>query len=144
MGKSSGSSSPRPRYQPGQYGTTPPTSISGAPDSGYTRAGQGIMNAETGRQIDLRAMERAALAEETRRRVAEQRAAQARAAEDRYVPWSQRPENRAPQRPAQAARERMGAPASGFVPGRDVNIAVREGRLTPQQAMAIMRQQEKD
>jgi len=137
MGKSKSSPSPAP-FQPTAPQSSWGNTMNYAPMSGYTRAGQGIAG------VDMNAIQQ---------RIMQQRQQQMQA-QPQQAPqptYAQRDQDRQVMR-MQGAQSRgltenpyrkMGYDSARFVPGQDINEALRRGDITHQQAMFMMRQNEK-
>jgi len=137
MGKSKSSPSPAP-FQPTAPQSSWGNTMNYAPMSGYTRAGQGIAG------VDMNAIQQ---------RIMQQRQQQMQP-QPQQAPqptYAQRDQDRQVMR-MQGAQSRgltenpyrkMGYDAPQFVAGRDIQTALQRGEITPQQAMFMMRQNEK-
>lgn len=141
MGKSKSSAAPQP-FQPSAPQSSFGNNVNYAPMSGYTRAGQGIQG------VDLAGIQQRIMQDRQRQQQMQMQRAQQQAPQPTYA---QREQDRQVFR-MQGAQARgltenpyrkMGYDKPQFVPGRDINAAVRSGELTPQQALFMMRQNEK-
>ena len=142
MGKSKSSPSPAP-FQPTAPQSSWGNSVNYAPMSGYTRAGQGIAG------VDMGAIQQRIMADRQRQQQMQMQAQQAQQAPQ--PTYAQRDQDRQVMR-MQGAQSRgltenpyrkMGYDAPQFVAGRDIQTALQRGEITPQQAMFMMRQNEK-
>ena len=139
MGKSKSSPSPAP-FQPTAPQSSWGNTMNYAPMSGYTRAGQGIAG------VDMGAIQQRIMADRQRQQQMQPQPQQA--PQPTYAQNAQ--DRRVLNMTGARARgltenpyRKMGYDSARFVPGQDINEALRRGDITHQQAMFMMRQNEK-
>jgi hypothetical protein len=137
MGKSKSSQSPAP-FQPTAPQSSWGNTMNYAPTSGYTRAGQGIAGVDMN-AIQQRIMQQRQQAPQMATQTAPQ-PTYAQRDQDRQVMRMQGAQSRGL---TENPYRKMGYDSARFVPGQDINEALRRGDITHQQAMFMMRQNEK-